>query len=241
MSRKKLGIIGGMGSVAGAYMLDRVVQLTPAKTDQEYIEIFVHNNSAIPDRTGGILYGGPSPLPELQRSIRLLNELDVDYIIIACITSHYFHERLQEQSKASIINVLSETACHTKTILPHVKKAGVIASTGAITLGLFQDQFKAVGIETTILNEADQKRYFTEPIYEEWGIKTGHVTGEPKRRFMTAVEILIAQGAEAIIAGCSELPLVIRQEDVPVPLVDSIDVLVKTAVNNCLDAAIYSL
>ena len=56
-NRPRLGIIGGMGSVAAAYFFDRLVQLTPAKTDQEYVETFLHNNTAIPDRTAGILYG----------------------------------------------------------------------------------------------------------------------------------------------------------------------------------------
>ena len=78
---KKLGIIGGMGSVAASYIFNRIIELAPAQTDQEYIEIFIHNNTAIPDRTQGILLDGESPLPELKRSISLLNDMNVDYII----------------------------------------------------------------------------------------------------------------------------------------------------------------
>jgi aspartate racemase len=230
-----------MGSVAAAYFFKRLVELTPAKIDQDYIETFVHNNTAIPDRTAGILDGRPSPLPEIERSVALLNNLEVDYIIIACMTSYYFYDKLQQKSSAQIINALTETACHAKNQLPGINRVGIIASTGAITLNLFQSKFNSLKIETTVLNEANQKYYFTEPIYEPWGIKAGFVTGQPKDRFLKAVDILIQQGAEAIIAGCSELPLVLKQNEIPVPLLDSIDVLIKTAVNKCLEKSIYAL
>ena len=107
--KKKLGIIGGMGSVAAAYFFERLVALTAAKTDQEYIETFLHNNTEIPDRTDGILYGKTNPIDELRRSISLLNTFNADYILLACLTSHYFISQLQPDSKAVIIDIVKET------------------------------------------------------------------------------------------------------------------------------------
>lgn len=234
-NRPRLGIIGGMGSVAAAYFFDRLVQLTPAKTDQEYVETFLHNNTAIPDRTAGILYGQPSPLPELKRSVEILNRMGADYIVLACMTSHYFIPQMREHSKAIIIDGIAQTAERCREL--GFKKVGVMASTGAIRLGLFQKRLHELGIEALVLNETDQEHYFTEPIYAPWGVKAGNVIGQPKTRLREGAQVLIDAGAEAFVAGCSELPLVFKPEEFPVPLVDTIDVLLETAIKQCLNQA----
>lgn len=232
--KKKLGIIGGMGSVAGAYMFDRMTELTPATTDQDYIETFVHNNSSIPDRTQGILYGGESPVPQLKRSVKIMNDMGADYIVFACMTSHYFIPELQKESKAVLLDAIEETVQVCVKDLPDVKKVGVLASTGNIKLGLFQKKLEARGIEPVVFNDKDQQYYFMDPIYLPWGIKAGNVTGKPKERFQDAIKRLKELGAEAVIAGCSELPLVLSQSEVDVPLIDSIDALCLTSIEKCL-------
>lgn len=233
--RKKLGVVGGMGSVAAAYFFNRLVELTPAKTDQQYIETFVHNNSSVPDRTDGILYGGESPLPELRRSVSILNEMGADYIVMACMTSHYFIEDLQRESRAIIIDGIKETAHSLRQDYGNIKRAGILASTGAIKLGLFQKALADLNMEGIVLNDEEQFLYFTEPIYhQEWGIKTGCVDGKSKERLFQGVEALSRTGAQVVIAGCSELPLIFRGESLSVPVVDSIDVLLEKAIKLCL-------
>ena len=233
MSRKRLGIIGGMGSVAAAYLFKRIVELTPTSIDQEYIETIVHNNTAVPDRTKGILYGGESPYPELLRSTQLLNSAGADFIVIACMTSHHFIGELQKRSKARFIDAIEETADLVRERYPGLKRAGVLASTGAMKLGLFQKKLAAKGIESVILSDAQQQTHFMDPIYEEWGIKAGHITGKPKERFREAVEILRKSGAEALVAGCSELPLVLKQEELSMPLIDANEIQAQKAVELC--------
>lgn len=234
ISKGKLGIIGGMGSVAAAYFFKRLVELTPATTDQDYVETFIHNNTAIPDRTQGILYGGPTPAPELHRSVKILNEMGADYIVIACMTSHYFIPELQKQSRAVIIDGIAETVRFVATVHPSIKSVGILASTGNIKMSLFQDKFRAAGIKPLVFDDQDQETYFMEPIYREWGIKAGHITGKPRERFLEGARKLIDAGAEAIIGGCSEVPLVLKPTDFGVPLVDSIDILISSAISRCL-------
>lgn len=223
-----------MGSVAAVYFFRRLVELTPAQTDQEYIETFIHNNTSIPDRTQGILYGGISPLPELKRSVAILNGMGADYIVFACMTSHYFISELQKTSNAVIIDGVAETATYIKNNLPRVRKAGVLASTGAVKTCVFQKALTRVGIEPVVLKDEDQERYFMQPIYEPWGIKVGNIGARPRKRFERGAQILVENGADAVIAGCSELPLVLSQERMSFPLVDTIDVLLQVAINHCL-------
>jgi len=235
-NRPRLGILGGMGSVAAAYFFKRLVELTPAKTDQDYIETFLYNNSQVPDRTAGLLYGQPSPLPELIRSVELLNRLGVDYIILACLTSHYFMPQLREHSKAAILDGIALTAERCRDL--GLQKVGVMATNGTITLRLFQKQLNRLGIEALVMNDADQDRYFTQPVYEPWGIKAGMVTGLPKERVHQGAQILIDAGAEAIIAGCTELPLVMSPDEFSVPLIDAVDVLLENTIRQCLNTSV---
>ena len=234
-SKKKLGIIGGMGSVASAYFFERLVELTDAKTDQEYIEIFLHNNTEIPDRTDGILYGKTSPLAELLRSVSLLNSFSADYILMACLTSHYYVSQLQPQSKAVIINIVKETVEYITQQHPAVKNIGIIASTGAIKLELFQKELQVKGLQPIIMSDSEQMSYFTEPIYKPWGIKAGFTTGRPKECIFQAIEILQNKGSDLIIAGCSELPLVIKENPEDIIIIDSIDIGLKKAIQVCLN------
>lgn len=232
--RKKLGIVGGMGSVAAGYFFKRLIELTPAKTDQEYIEAFVHNNTRVPDRTQGILHGGDSPLQELKRSVALLNNVGVDYIILACMTSHYFLEALQRDSRAELIDAVAVTARAVRNRFPHINKVGILASTGAIRGGVFQAKFSALGIDTVTLNDDDQESCFMEPIYEDWGIKAGNKGERIYERLIQGMKTLQSQGAEVIVAGCTELPLAIGQAGSPLPLVDGIDAVIESAIEKCL-------
>lgn len=240
MTHKRLGIIGGMGSVATAYMFRRLVELTPTEKDQEYIEVIIHNNSRIPDRTAGILHDGPSPLPELQRSVDYCNKFGASYIILACMTSHHFIPELQKLSEAEIIDGIQESVDFCTSVLPDVKSVGILASEGNLKCELFQRAFKAVGIRSVVFDDRDQKYFFTEPIYESWGIKAGNITGKPRERFLAAVDRLVELGADAIVGGCSEVPLVLHQDDLSVPLIDSIDCLCNAAINKCIDLRVFS-
>lgn len=234
MKKHRLGIVGGMGSVAAVYFFRRLVELTPAHTDQDYIETFLHNNTSIPDRTQGILYGGKSPLPELKRSVAILNDMGADFIVFACMTSHYFIPELQKSSKAILIDGIAETSTYIRNELCHVRRAGILASTGAVKTGVFQKALKEAGIESLVLDDDDQEKYFMQPIYEPWGIKVGNTGARPRKRLERGAQILVDKGADAVIAGCSELPLVLKQERMSFPLVDTIDVLLISAIDRCL-------
>ena len=228
--RKILGMVGGMGSVASAYMLNRLVALTPATRDQDYIETIVHSNSRVPDRTAGILGAGTSPLAELERSVDLLTSLGVHYIVLACMTSHHFLPQLRQRTPAEFIDGVTETALRCAERHPEVRRVGLLASSGAQQAGVFQRAFAARGIETLIYSPTEQEKLFMEPVYAPWGIKAGHVTGEPRERIRKGVDLLLARGAQAVIAGCTEIPLVLAQPDVPVPLLDTIDIMCETAI-----------
>lgn len=233
VATKKLGIIGGMGSEAAVKMFQTVVAKTAANSDQEHLEIVVHNNSRVPDRTRAILDRGPSPVPELLRSVALLSRCGVDVIIIPCMTSHYFLPQIQGKTEIPIINAISETAWLIKASPGKISRVGILATTGSVKSGLFQKELSKAGLSSLLPEEDEQQNLVMDAIYGADGIKAGYCSGPPRRKLIQAAEGLIAKGAEGLIAGCTEIPLALSLCDVSVPLIDPIEVLAIRAIEFC--------
>jgi aspartate racemase len=233
MESRKLGIIGGMGPDASVKMYSEIVRLTDARTDQQHLEIFIHNNNKIPDRTAAILGQGNSPVEELYRSAKFLETAGADVLIVPCITSHYFFPSFQKKISVPIINAIKETVVETSEAKKRISKVGVIATTGTVNSQLFHKAFSKKNIVVLTPDSDIQENKVMKAIYGSDGIKAGNLEGPSKKRIEYAAEILISQGAEAIIAGCTEIPLVLFQETINVPLIDPINVLAKRAIQFC--------
>jgi len=67
-------------------------------------------------------------------------------------------------------------------------------------------------------------------IYGEWGIKAGYTYGDTRREMQEVAETLVKRGAEAIIMGCTEISLVLKQENISVPLIDPLQILAEVIV-----------
>lgn len=233
MATKRLGIIGGMGSEAAVNMFRTVVDRTAATCDQEHLEIIIHNNSQVPDRTQAILSHGRSPVVELLRSVALLSRCEVEAIIIPCMTSHYFLDKVQSETKIPIINAIAETARFIEGLSPVISRVGILATTGTITTGLFQTELSSSGISSIVPAPDEQQSLVMDAIYGVDGIKAGYIDGSPKSKLITAANQLVEMGAEVLIAGCTEVPLALKSADISVLLIDPIEVLAISAINFC--------
>lgn len=223
-----------MGSQAGAWLLQRILNLSQVDTDQDYPDILLHNNSSIPDRTQAILYQGQSPLPELKRSIEFFNYSGVDIVIMACMTAHFYFDELSRLSQGKILNAIDIVSAEISANgnYSSKKNLGIIGSTGLLKSGLFQKKMEALGYTCLVLSDSDQEEYFMKPIYMKGGIKSGIVDEKVYRKFMHQVNILEAKGAELVIGACSEVPLVFTSE-ADIPVIDAFDLLARTYVHMC--------
>jgi len=221
-SDRTVGILGGMGSESTAYFFLKVIKSTPARNDQGHLRIIVDNNHNIPDRTQAILGLGESPVYEAQKTIRNLENAGAQIIAIPCNTMHYFYSELQNSTKIPILNMISETASYISNVFPYIKKIGLLATTGTLETRLYH---KAINeIEVLTPDEELQKKVMNS-IYGEQGIKAGYTSGSSRDEILEVIELLIEQGAEAIILGCSELSLLSIEDEVSVPLIHPSQVL----------------
>ncbi len=232
MSRKKMktiGVLGGMGPEATAYFFEQLIRATAAGADQDHPPVVVCSLPQIPDRTKAILHGGRSPVTSLLRGLRTLREAGADFAVMPCISVHFFHPRLAARSPLPVLNLLEETLAAVKSIQPVPDTVGLIATTGTVKSGIVTGLFEAAGIGVITPSPREQKRVMS-AIYGNRGIKAGFLEGPPRRILLEVAEDLVRRGAGAILAGCTEVPLVLRAGDLPVPFVEPMAIGARAAV-----------
>lgn len=230
VKEKIIGIIGGMGPAATCDLFSRIIKLTKAKKDQAHIHIIIDNNPEIPDRTQAIFNNGESPVSSLIKSGRMLEHAQADFIIIPCNTAHFFYDELKGHLKIPIVHMIKEVAKKIHKEFPAVRKAGLLSTQGTIKAGLYQKELRAFGIEVIKPDEKAQDMV-TEAIFGAEGIKCGCLEGKSKKLIYNAIDNLINNGAELIIGGCTEIPLVVDFKTVALPFINSNQVLAEVAVN----------
>lgn len=230
MSEKIIGILGGMGPEATADLYLRIIKATPAKRDQDHPRVIIYSNSKVPDRTPAILGKGPSPLPELIRAGKRLEEAGADFIIIPCNTAHYFIEQLQKELRIPILDMIKLSAEQAKKKYTKVKKVGLLATDGTLKSELYKTAYGKAGIE--IIEPTHEKQVeVMKAIYQY--IKAGNLIDGGFMLRGVANE-LVSLGAELIICGCTEVSLVLREGELPVPVLDPLQILAEVAVAEAL-------
>lgn len=198
-----LGVVGGMGPAATIQFMHLVVSLTPAQRDQDHIRMLVDMNPAIPDRTAAILGQGPSPVPELVKSARLLEQAGATFLVFPCNTAHYFLPQVQAQINIPILNMIEETAAYIGE--RGMNKIALLATDGTVQTGLYQQALSGRKLNYLVPDEAAQQAVM-KTIYD---IKAGCDLKKAKQTFAPAIKWSRSQGAEAVIAGCTELSLIL--------------------------------
>ncbi|RPJ02389.1 MAG: amino acid racemase [Candidatus Aminicenantes bacterium] len=232
MSRKKLktiGILGGMGPEAGSYFFEKIVRETVAGRDQDHPPVVLYCLPQVPDRTMAILHGGPSPVPALRRGLRALSRAGADFAVISCISAHYFYPRIAPDSPVPLISLIDETLAVIGKMRPVPKTIGLLATTGTVRSALITQAFGAAGIAVITPSARNQKRVMT-AIYGRKGIKAGSTEGPPRTILLEIAAGLVSRGAQAILAGCTEVPLVVRAADLPVPLIEPMIIGARAAI-----------
>ena len=225
MKDKTIGILGGMGPEATVYLFDLIVKMTDAKKDQEHIPIIIYNNPKIPHRTNAILEGGPSPLPFLIEGAKFLEKAGADFIVMPCVTAHYFYSEIIKEIKIPFLHLIEETYNYIKKEFPALKKLGLLATSGTIKTSLFQKCFEKGGIEIIVPDEEEQNKVM-EAIYCPEGIKAGYKEGLPKNLLIEVAKNLVSKkNCEGIIAGCTEVPLAVKKNDLFVPLINPLEII----------------
>ena len=227
--KKTIGILGGMGPLATADLLIKIVTMTKADCDNEHIRVFVDDNAAIPDRTAAILHEGEDPVPEMLSALRNLEKCGADCLLMPCNTAHYFLPRLQAETEIPFINVLAVTAERCAELHPG-KTAAILATTGTLATGLYQRELDAQGVPYLVPNEEEQATLM-HLIYEL--VKASLPLQPAAQDWRGVLDALRGRGADYFILGCTELPIVASTLEEEGPFVDPTEEMARAAILFC--------
>jgi len=163
----------------------------------------------------------------LFKAAEVLKSGGAEAILLCANTMHVIADRLQEAIDIPLIHIAEETAIQIQK--KEIKKVGLLGTRFTMELDFFKDKLAGKGIEAIIPESEEAKDFIHYTIFEELG--RGIATEETKKRYLEIANDLIKNGAEGIILGCTEIPLVIKEGDLSVPIFDTTLIHTQAGIN----------
>ena len=158
-----------------------------------------------------------------------LDKAGADCIVFCANTPHIVADDVQQNIDIPIIHIAE--AVEAKITGWHMKKVALLGTRITMEQDFFKNKLTQKGIEVLVPGEED-RQFLHDSIFKE--LAKGIFTAETKVRFINIINGLIAQGAEGVILGCTEFPMLIKQEDCTVPTFDTTDIHANAAVKFAL-------
>jgi aspartate racemase len=200
----RVGILGGMGPLAGLELHKLIINATPAAKDQDHMQVILFTNPSIPDRTQSLRDDdGESFAQVAGKSVAELERMNVDVIVIACMTAHSRLKQIQQQTRVPILSGIPLVHAALTGHYPQ-RKIALLATPGSINSGVYTHGSSDID---WLIPGSDVQKQVTDAIYK---IKAGSLlTGS--QHLLKAMAALKQQGAETFILGCTELGLLFAE------------------------------
>lgn len=225
-----LGVLGGMGPLAGAFFVQRLVALTPATRDQDHIPTILWSDPRIPDRPAAFLQQGEDPLPWFTHAISELTRSGAKAIAIPCNTAHLWHRQMAEATDVPVLHIAQAVADDLCRRNLRTGRIGLMATSVTLRARLYQDLLERHGFDCIAPAEDEPAHHCAKAIALVKVNRIEEAFGHAER----CVHILRARGAQAVVLGCTELPLALphsRRVAMKIPILDSVDALALSALN----------
>lgn len=224
---KKLGLVGGINWAST-------------------IDYYRYINEGIHEKAGGLNYaeciiyslnygdihaiGWTNSFDLLLGACKSLQKSGADAIVLCANTAHQFAEELEKKIDLPIIHIVSATADAVNK--QGFKKIGLLGTKFTMEMDFFKTGLKNQGIEAVIPEKEDTRNYIQHTLKEELG--AGIINEATKKEYISIINELIAAGAKGIILGCTEIPMIISQDDISVPVFDTTKIHSQAAVTFAL-------
>jgi aspartate racemase len=227
------GILGGMGPMAHVQFEQLLIQRgveRGARCDQDHPVWILVNGTTTPNRTESLQGTGPDCVPDLVRYAQLLEQAGANFLVVTCNTAHGFYDQVQAQLGIPWIHLMACTSRHIHQAYPSLQRVGVLATDGTMRCGLYRRSLAQGGLTPLEFPlKSPWQNLVMQAIYHpDWGIKTTgtQVSAKALTVLDQATVWLKNQGAEVVIAGCTELSVAFAQmPSLPLPWVDPLEVV----------------
>ena len=218
-----------MGPLASAQVMMRLTLLTPASIDQEHIPAVLWSDPRIPDRGLAVRGAGPDPLPALCRAVDGLHAAGCGAIAMPCNTAHGWFDGMQAHAKVPILHIAEAAARALRKVAAPGARIGILGTKATLAMRLYQNRLAELGWESVEPTEAEMD----ELIMPSIALVKCNNLAQSFAPVARAIENLARRGAQAVVLGCTELPIAVQSGPVaslPLPLVDTIDALALAAI-----------
>ena len=237
-----IGVVAGTGPFAGLDLLGKIVAQTAATRDQEHLTVAsLSQPSAIPDRTAFLLgETAQNPGAPLAEQLLLLEQMGAVVAGIPCNTAHappIFDEitaRLAAAgSSLKLLHMIAEVGQELRRSFPQVQRVGVLSTVGTAVARVYPLTLEPLGYDVLVPEAPFLAGTIHAAIYDEsYGIKAcGRATPAAREAMLQGVRQLREAGAEAVILGCTEIPLALPEPEYEgLPLLDTSLILARALI-----------
>ncbi|SFS36867.1 aspartate racemase [Zhouia amylolytica] len=225
---KKIGLVGG---ISWTSTLDYYKYINQGINEQlgglNSAECIIHslNFSDIQDK------GWINSYDLIFNACKSLTSNNVDFIVLCANTAHLFADEIQSKIDIPIIHIASATA---EEIKKHkLRKVGLLGTKFTMEMDFYRNKLKEYGIETMVPSSKKDIEEIQEIVKNELG--KGIINKESKSKFRQFANELIERGAEGLILGCTEISMLIDQEDFDFPVFDTTKIHVEKIVKHSLN------
>jgi aspartate racemase len=157
---------------------------------------------------------------------RNLEKAGVDFIVIPCNTVHIFLDAIESSVNIPILSIVDATINDLERKVPQVEKVGLLASPAVNATGLYTKKLAARGIQTLIPAKKEEQ-----DVHDViFAVKAGDKSQVVKDKILKVCDSLLERGAQGLILGCPEIPLILQENDLSVPAIDTLEVLALAAI-----------
>jgi aspartate racemase len=160
-----------------------------------------------------------------------LKGASADFLVLCANTLHQYVERLSEEVKLPIVHIADAAAAEIKR--KGLLTIGLLGTRFTMEMDFYTKRLKAAGIKS-IVPEKQERLFIHSTIMDE--LLKEIINPDSKRRFLDIIDDLEQKGAQGIVLGCTEIPLMIKQEDTHLPVFNTLELHAKAAVDFALSA-----
>lgn len=229
MSRyKTIGILGGMGPEATAELYKRIIaiyqQRYGAIDDSDFPNIII-NSLAVEDMLNDLANRRKVIIRQLQDAAITLERAGAQFIAIPCNTATIFFDDIRSEISIPVLDIIELTSAYVESI--GAKKVGMLASTSTISSRIYENKLQKYNVGMIKPTRSEQAQVNNTIMR----ILAGEKNQEDAKRLTMLAESLSQRGADAVVLGCTELPLLISDSS-SVQLIDTIQVLAEETVRD---------
>jgi aspartate racemase len=228
---KRIGILGGMSAESTAHYYHYITRTyTDRFGDYAYPEILIYSVSFQRFADWSDAEAWDKIGTELAWSARVLEDAGADFVMLACNTMHIVQDQIEAQIGIPMLSMMTAVADTIEAA--GLRKVGLLGTRFTMESRLYPDVLEPRGIETLTPDRQDRAT-INRVIYEE--LTKGQVQPESRAAYIAIIDKLAGQGAQGIILGCTEIPMLIAQNDAALPLFDTTRIHAEAALNFALE------